>query len=174
MAAIDAVLTASVDAVKRSGALENNALMATVTVINSDGTLDCTRAGDTFPKVRILTGYLNPAVGDSVELLRSAGGWCCIGALRTNSGPRILSGTALVSFTSATSNSTAVTFSRAFSSAPNVVVTIASGAGTSRYFTARTTSISTTGFTIFVSTSDAAAAAVTWTDQPVAWIATNF
>jgi hypothetical protein len=171
MAGIDNLLSASVDAVKRSGALENNALMATVSVINSDGTVDCTRTGDTYPSVRLLSSYLTPTVGDSVELLRTAGGWICVGALRTHSAPRMLSGTVSVSFTAATSTSVTVTFTRPFASTPNVVASIASGSGSARWFTARAINATTTGFTLFVLTSDAAAPAVDWVSLPVAWIA---
>ncbi|MFI2187999.1 hypothetical protein [Streptomyces sioyaensis] len=83
MAGIDSLLSASVDAVKRSGAIENAALMATVSTVNSDGTVDVTRAGDSYPSVRLLTGYLIPTVGDSVEIIKTAGGWVCVGRLQT-------------------------------------------------------------------------------------------
>ncbi|MFE1763099.1 hypothetical protein ACFW81_02585 [Streptomyces angustmyceticus] len=83
MAGLDSLLGASVDAVKRSGAIENSALMATVAMVNTDGTVDVSRAGDTYPSVRLLTGYLMPTVGDSVEIIKTAGGWVCVGRLQT-------------------------------------------------------------------------------------------
>jgi hypothetical protein len=57
--------------------------MATVSVVNSGGTVDVTRAGDTIPSVRILASYLIPTVGDMVEIIKTAGGWVCIGVLAT-------------------------------------------------------------------------------------------
>ncbi|WP_353961839.1 H-type lectin domain-containing protein [Streptomyces sp. NBC_01500] len=125
MSGLDALLNASIDAVKKSGALENNAFMATVSVVNSNGTVDVIRAGDTFPSVRVLSGYLNPAVGDSVELLRSAGGWVCVGQIMTGNAPRIQSGTYSQTATTAgvwSSNMT-VTFPKPFASIPVVVIT---------------------------------------------------
>lgn len=83
MAGIDAILGASVDAVKRSGAIEGGALMATVSVVNTDGTVDVTRAGDVYPSVRVLSGYPAPLVGDAIEMLRSVGGWVCLGAFQS-------------------------------------------------------------------------------------------
>ncbi|MFE3409445.1 hypothetical protein ACFXMT_14245 [Streptomyces mirabilis] len=81
MAGIDALLSASVKAVQASGALEGTALMATVSAVNSDGTVNATRAGDSFPKVRMLRGAGAVAVADTVEILKTAGGWICLGSL---------------------------------------------------------------------------------------------
>lgn len=126
MSGLDGLLNASVDAVKRSGVLESNAFMATVSVVNSDGTVDVTRAGDTYPSVRVLSSYQAPAVGHSVELLRSAGGWVCIGSLRTTTTPRIQTGSATTPTsggTTGTWTAVSVTFPKAFSSTPTVVAT---------------------------------------------------
>lgn len=84
MAGIDILLNASVDAMKRSGAIENNMLMATVSVVNAGGTLDVTRVGDTIPSVRRLTSYTSPVVGDLVLIQRATGGWICLGKLATS------------------------------------------------------------------------------------------
>ena len=84
MPGLDSILGASVDAVKRSGAIENSALMATVSVVNSGGTVDVTRAGDTFPSCRRAASYTSPAVGDLVLILRAAGGWVCLCKLATS------------------------------------------------------------------------------------------
>lgn len=81
MAAIDTIIMASVDGVKKSGVVESGALMATVSVVGADGTVTAIRGSDSYPKVRILSGYPNPAVGDSVEILRTSGGWVCLGSL---------------------------------------------------------------------------------------------
>lgn len=126
MSGLDGLLNASVDAVKRSGALESNALMATVSVVNSNGTVDVTRAGDTFPSVRVLSGYMVPTVGDSVELLRSAGGWVCVGKVMTTNAPRIQTGSATTPTsggTTGTWTAVSVTFPKAFASIPTVVAT---------------------------------------------------
>lgn len=83
MAAIDRVIGAAVDSVKKSGVLEAGALMAIVSMVNSDGTVTVTRGDDTYPKVRRLSGYTGPAVGDVVEILRTSGGWVAIGRFLT-------------------------------------------------------------------------------------------
>lgn len=83
MAAIDRVIGAAVDSVKKSGLVEAGVLMATVSVVNSDGTVTVTRGADTYPKVRLLSGYRDPTVSDIVEILKTAGGWVCVGKLRT-------------------------------------------------------------------------------------------
>jgi hypothetical protein len=151
MSGLDRLLNASVDAVKKSGVLENNAFMATVSVVNAGGTVDVTRAGDTFPSVRVLSGYMVPSVGDSVELLRSAGGWVCIGKLMTSSAPRIQSSTFTQAATTAgswTTNMT-VTFPKAFANAPVVTVTPNAGGpgeGTTNGIQVQCTSVTTTSF----------------------------
>ncbi|MFF7408696.1 hypothetical protein [Streptomyces lydicus] len=81
MAAVDTLINATLDAVRKSGMLEAGALMATVSAVNSDGTATVTRGTDTYPKVRLLTGYNVPTVGDRVEILKTSGGWVCVGAL---------------------------------------------------------------------------------------------
>lgn len=87
MTALDTVLAASVSAVKRSGALEAGALMATVSVVNANGTVSVTRNGDTYPSVRLLRGDPTPAVGALVEILKTSGGWVCLGSLVTAQPP---------------------------------------------------------------------------------------
>lgn len=79
----DIVLGAAVRRVKDSGVLEGQALMATVSTVNGDGTVDVARGDSAFPRVRCLSGYPSPAVGDTVEILRTAGGWVCLGVLVT-------------------------------------------------------------------------------------------
>lgn len=82
MAAIDSILNASVASVKRSGIVEASSLMATVSAVNSNGTVDVTRAADAYPSVRLLGTY-RPAVGDTVQILKAAGGWVCLGPFQT-------------------------------------------------------------------------------------------
>jgi hypothetical protein len=83
VSAIDAIIQSSVDAVKASGALESGALMGVVSAVGTDGTVTVTRGADVYPKVRLLSGYNNPAVADTVEMLKTVGGWVCLGRLRT-------------------------------------------------------------------------------------------
>ena len=49
-----------------------------VSAIGSDGTITVTVADSTYPAVRLLG--CAPAVGDLVTILRTAGGWVCVGA----------------------------------------------------------------------------------------------
>lgn len=80
---IDTIIQASVDTVRRTGVAESGVLMANVSAVGTDGTVTVTRGADTYPLVRILSGYTNPAVGDVVEILRTSGGWVCLGSLLT-------------------------------------------------------------------------------------------
>lgn len=82
MSGLDILLGASVEAVKKSGALEDTALMAAVSAVNADGTVDVTRAGDTYPAVRLLNDYA-PVAGDLVQILKGRGGWVCLGRQAT-------------------------------------------------------------------------------------------
>jgi hypothetical protein len=83
MAAVDKLLGAAVQSVKTSGLLESMARMGVVSAVNSDGTVDVSRSGDVFPSVRLLTGYASPTVGDSVQMVKTMGGWVCVGAYQT-------------------------------------------------------------------------------------------
>ena len=149
MSGLDALLNASVDAVRKSGMLEANAMMGTVSAVNTDGTVDVDRAGDLYASVRVLSGYMQPAVGDRVELLRSAGGWVCIGKLMQSSAPVIQSGT----FTQAGAggqwtNNMTVNFPKPFATAPVVVAMPNAGgsATTSGVMSWQCTSVTTTSF----------------------------
>jgi hypothetical protein len=84
MAAVDKLLGAAVQSVKTSGLLESMARMGVVSAVNSDGTIDVSRAGDVFPSVRLLTGYASPTVGDSVQMVKTMGGWVCVGAYQAS------------------------------------------------------------------------------------------
>lgn len=174
MAGVDVLLGAAVDAVKKAQVVENAALMATVSVVRTDGTVDLTRAGDTYLRVRVLSGYMSPTVGDSVEMLRAAGGWVCLGALMTSNAPRIQSGTLSMSFTAQTSATQTVTFPKPFASTPVVTANINSGGGSARYWTGWPISASATGFSMFVKTTDAAQAAADWSGVGCSWIATTY
>ncbi|MGW6754534.1 hypothetical protein [Streptomyces sp. NPDC055006] len=164
MAGIDALLGASVNAVKKSGVIEGSALMATVTVVNSDGTITAARGADSYPKVRVLSGYLVPTVGDVVELLRAAGGWVCIGKLMTSSAPRIQSGQVSVAIPTANKWYTApVVFPKAFASTPIITATPASGIATDgANLSVAIYGESATGFTMNVNRGTAATTFVNW------------
>ncbi|MEU9560347.1 H-type lectin domain-containing protein [Streptomyces fumanus] len=150
MPGLDSLLSASVDAVKKSGALENGALMATVTAVNSDGTVDCSRAEDDYPSVRVLSGYPSPAVGDRVELLRSAGGWVCVGKLMTSNAPRIQRGEATTPASGGTAGTwteVTVTFPQPFAAKPTVTATpISAVSAGSTEINWSVASVSTTSF----------------------------
>ncbi|MFE9335280.1 hypothetical protein [Streptomyces sp. NPDC007063] len=81
MAAIDAIISAVVSRIKAEGLLEQSVFMGTVSAVTSGGTVTVTRAGDTYPRVRRLASYTSPSVGDRVEIMRTAGGWICLGKL---------------------------------------------------------------------------------------------
>jgi hypothetical protein len=85
---------------------------------------------------------------------------------------RGVQGSASVSFTSATSHTQTVTFGTTFPSTPLVTTQINSGAGVTGRFMSRAISITTSQFTLFILSTDAAAPAATWSGVPVAWRAT--
>ncbi|WP_158756586.1 H-type lectin domain-containing protein [Streptomyces sp. NRRL S-475] len=106
--------------------------MGTVSAVNSNGTIDVTRNGDTFASVRVLSGYLKPAVNDTVLMIKGRGGWFCVGKFRTDSAPIIQRGSATTPATGDTSGTwtaVSVTFAVPFSSTPTVVATPISGVG---------------------------------------------
>ena len=81
MAAIDLIVREAIDGVKKSGALEAGALMATVAGWGPvSGTIAVTRGADTYPQVRYFTSY-TPSAGDLVLILKANGGWVCLGKL---------------------------------------------------------------------------------------------
>lgn len=78
-------------------------------------------------------------------------------------------GRELVSFTSKSSTTQAVTFPIEFDDEPSVTVNIASGAAATAQWFARAITITTTGFTLFLFSGSETAA--TWSDITVTWIA---
>lgn len=83
MAAIDLIVREAIDGVKKSGALEAGALLATVTGWGPvSGTIAVARGADTYPQVRYLTSYA-PSGGDLVLIFKTTGGWVCLGKLAT-------------------------------------------------------------------------------------------
>ncbi|AKY02167.1 hypothetical protein PBI_NESBITT_19 [Streptomyces phage Nesbitt] len=81
---IDRLISAVIRAVRTSGVLEENTLSGTVSVVNTDGTVDVTRNGSTYPRVRRLSGYTAPAVGHTVTIHKTSAGWVCLGAYLTS------------------------------------------------------------------------------------------
>jgi hypothetical protein len=149
MAAVDKLLGAAVQSVKTSGLLESMARMGVVSAVNSDGTVDVSRSGDAFPSVRLLNEAEPPVVGDTVQMLKTMGGWVCVGKLATSSAPRIQSGTVDQAGNSGawTANMT-VTFPKPFAKVPVVVAMPNSGgsAGSSGVMSWQCTSVTTTSF----------------------------
>lgn len=113
MAGIDTIIASSVDAVKKSGALEAGALLATVTAVDSGGTLAVERGADTYPKVRLLSGYDMPSVGDLVVIFKTAGGWVSLGKLVTSTpSPQWVSASLTSGYTNAGNNNGTVQYRR--------------------------------------------------------------
>lgn len=81
---LDRIITAVIRAVRTSGLLEENTLSGTVAVVNTDGTVDVTRNDSTYPRVRRLSGYASPSVGQRVVIQKTAAGWVCLGAYLTS------------------------------------------------------------------------------------------
>lgn len=173
MPRIDQLISAAVDAVRRSGALEEMTLTGVVSAVGSDGTVTVARDTDTYPKVRLLSALGRPTVGDLVVIHRGLGGWTCLGVAQTSNAPRIQRGTVLASNAAATSFSVAVTFPQPFSAVPSVTTDINSGSGSLRYWQSRANSVTAAGFSLFLLTTDAAAGAIDWSSVPVSWIATD-
>lgn len=80
MAAIDFVVNAALEGVKKSGLVESGALLATVASVPGGGVVSVNRGADSYPKVRLLSGY-SAVVGDLVLILKTNGGWVCLGKL---------------------------------------------------------------------------------------------
>ncbi|MFD5308177.1 hypothetical protein [Streptomyces ardesiacus] len=80
----DRIVTAVLRAVRTSGLLEANTLSAVVSVVNSDGTVDVTRNDSTYPRVRRLSGYSSPSVGQRVIIQKTSAGWVCLGSYLTS------------------------------------------------------------------------------------------
>jgi hypothetical protein len=76
---LDTLITATLDAVRKSGMLWEGTRQATVSAVASDGTITVTRGGDTYPRVRRTDAYLRATVGDLVLIHRTLGGWVCLG-----------------------------------------------------------------------------------------------
>lgn len=120
---VDTLLDEAVAAVERSRVIESRARMATVSSVNGDGTVDVDIPDSTIPDVRMLSTFYAPRIGDRVEILRTAGGWVCLGAL--NSGAPVAQRGSATANTSGTNNwvSQTVSFPAEFAAPPAVMVT---------------------------------------------------
>lgn len=161
---VDVLVDATVNAVSNAGVVEDNARMAVVEAVHDDGTLDATMDDGIVPSVRILSGYYSPSVGDIVELLRTVGGWVCLGALRTTSHPLIQSGSLTISTTSGTWAWVTVSFPKPFLSVPVMSLTV-NGNFASAEVHCAVRNVTATGF-------DAGVLRASSFDTPVDWIAT--
>ncbi|MFI9012575.1 H-type lectin domain-containing protein [Streptomyces griseus] len=122
--------------------------------------------------VRRWESYLAPAVGDIIGITQSGGGsWGTWGRWAAGTGHRATqTGTALLSWTSASFATTTVTFPVAFPVAPRVFTNIASGGGEVARWSSRAYSITTTGFTAYMAAP--AATNSTGVNVPLQWEAT--
>ncbi|NED36686.1 hypothetical protein [Streptomyces sp. SID8499] len=78
----DRLVNAVIKKVKDSGLLWSGVLMGTVSAVGTNGTITVTRGTDTYPSVRLLASVA-PSVGDSVEIMRTLGGWVCLGVVQS-------------------------------------------------------------------------------------------
>jgi len=160
----DRLVSAVLRKVKQSGLLESGVLKATVSAVNPGGTVTVTRGADTYPKVRLLSGYSTPKVGDAVQIMRTVGGWVCVGKVRTSSGPKIqMDQTSCPSGGGTAWTETVVTFPVPFTAVPKVFLTVASGINTAgAHISLATNGTSTTGFTARCLRDTAAATFIDW------------
>ncbi|MET9425644.1 hypothetical protein ABZY06_33910 [Streptomyces sp. NPDC006540] len=82
MTYLDTIIRAVEDRILRSGVTEQSTMTGAVSAVATDGTITVTRDSNTYPKVRILAGYV-PRVGHAVQIHKAAGGWVCLGATVT-------------------------------------------------------------------------------------------
>ena len=147
---VDVLVDSTISAVANSGLVEEVARMGTVTAVNAGGTVDVSVGNGQIPTVRLLSGYNAPAAGDLVEIMRTSGGWVCLGRLVTETqGPQLQAGTGATPSASGWS-SVVVSFPVPFSSVPIVTVTPATtnpGIGGNADWRMVISATSTTAFT---------------------------
>jgi hypothetical protein len=122
---------------------------ATVSAVNSNGTVDLTMNGVSVPGVPRLNGAL-ASVGAVVQVLSYRGSLLVIGT--TSSGPGgavVKTGSTTAGPTAQTSFTVAVNYGVTFPGLPNVHINLNNGAGATANWHARAISITTTGFTLF-------------------------
>ena len=164
-APIDVLVDSAVNAVANAGVPESIARMAVVETVNTNGTINVTVDDGTVPGVRLLSGYYAPRVGDIVEVMRTVGGWVCLGALRTVSSPVMQVGTATTPAPGANGGwtQTNITFPVPFSATPVVVATVRySGTTAGIRVTPSVINESPTGFTLRVDRSTNSTTSCSW------------
>jgi hypothetical protein len=165
---LDKLINAVIRTIRSSGILEENSRSATVSAVNADGTLSVTRGDSVYPRVRRLSGYLAPSVGDAVAIHKTVGGWVCLGLMMGNGAPPIQSGRSLVPVTTANQwNDVAVSFPRPFASTPRVTATPDSALGATTELKAIVNAVTSEGFTLRLWRGSV-------TDTYVNWIATTY
>lgn len=169
---IKAIATAVLEQMDRLG-LKWRLRPATVARVDESGAVRAMVDGDLEP-IRVVSMVGAVAAGERVMVLTSPPsgnhivGWAG-GRLAGPPTPAVLfgvSGTVAVTFAVATAYTEGVQFLKPFPVAPRVFVNIASVTPTAGW-TVRATSVSTTGFSLHVSGTPAAA----WTRVPVHWLA---
>jgi hypothetical protein len=80
---LDKLIGAIIRTIRSSGVLEENTRSGTVSAVSSDGTVTVTRGDSVYPRVRRLSGYAAPKVGDQVMIQKTSAGWICLGAWLT-------------------------------------------------------------------------------------------
>lgn len=157
---------------QKTAGIPNGMRTATIAAVSSTGAVTLNISGGQISSgVGVLKSY-TPIVGDTVAVFRQDSSWLVLGsiaaALIASRGE--LTGTASVSFTSLTSTFVSVSFGATFPAAPAVTTNIDSGSGPTALWGSRATSITTTGFSLYLYSSNVVAA--TWASIPVTWVAT--
>ncbi len=80
---VDVLVDSAVGAVASSGLIDEVARMGTVAVVNPGGTIEVDVEDGEIPSVRMLSTHYSPAAGDLVEIMRTSGGWVCLGRIST-------------------------------------------------------------------------------------------
>jgi len=130
-----------------------------------DGTAWKVRGTAVVANFAALSNITSPYVG---QVVNDAAGnvWWWTGSIWA---PKLLSGTASLSFTSLNSFSQNVSFAQAFAGTPNIMTNIHSGAGATAQWGSRAINGSTTQFAIFVFVGSGTS---TWAGVTVQWVAT--
>ncbi|WP_405560678.1 hypothetical protein [Streptomyces sp. NBC_01180] len=129
--ALDTIIGTVLDSMRKARLVESGTLSGTVSAVAADGTITVTRNSDTFPRVRLIGSMNRPAVGDTVMITTSLGGWVCIGVTQRNVAPRIQTGKVITPTSFVTGSSPAAyqwvtataTFAVPFAATPTVVCT---------------------------------------------------
>lgn len=131
--------------------------------------------GKTFSYIALIGQGSNSGSDDSAIDIRTGKVRILNDIIEDSNGHQMLrgeNGEFLMSFASAVSGTAAVVFDTPFDNPPFVTTNIRSGAGATARWVSRAINITTTGFTYFVFSGNAVAAA--WTNVEVTWQATEY